>query len=78
MAAFVLAKDGWTLDDRPQPPLDPCPQSLDGSYLKHVWIGNRSQIAIVAQAYCGQIFRHVRPSRFNNSHAPGGPLLPAG
>jgi hypothetical protein len=27
-----------TLDDRPQPPLDPCPQSLDGSYCKHVWI----------------------------------------
>src|ERR1700726_887903 len=38
----------------------------------------RDPKAASVQAHLRQSFRQLRPSRFSNSNAPGGPSLPAG
>jgi phosphoglycolate phosphatase-like HAD superfamily hydrolase len=45
---------------------------------KHSWVGSANRPAASVQAHLRQSFRQLRPSRFSNSNAPGGPSLPAG
>jgi len=45
---------------------------------KHSWVGSANRPAASVQAHLRQSFRQLRPSRFSNSNALGGPPLPAG